>query len=358
MDDRVNSRSSNAAKRFKNEITINVREFMKTKCFVSQPAQSQTMRKARPIGPSAFQRKSAFTLIELLVVIAIIAILAAMLLPALSKAKEKATSASCLSNLKQLDLAWIMYADDNQDRLVNLSTVATPSLANPQYGIPWRVGINSGQLNVTLPPGLNPATDLQGAHKYLIEMGFKQPTPTVSGPLFQYCKNPDIVHCPGDRRYKLNDNPGYTGPYSWDSYSGACFLNGEQYPTQPAENYIYKKTAIGHPSERFVWIEGADMSGENQGSWKMNVFGSLSLNFTDAQFHDSPAAFHITSANFNFCDGHAESRRWQDAATIAYANSQLRTKDQGSSGPMQDAQTGSPHDQQWVGSHYPGNQNP
>jgi prepilin-type N-terminal cleavage/methylation domain-containing protein len=288
--------------------------------------------------------RAGFTLVELLVVIGILGMLAALLLPVLSRGKMKALAVPCLNNQRQLALAWKMYADDNSGKIVNFNTYTKPASAPLNKGnVPWRVDMYNKQQKVAVPPDLSP----QDAWKYQIEMGFKQPTPDISGPLFRYAPNSSVIHCPGDKRFQMPLGDGF----AWDSYSGVMYLNGEN-------GGFTNETDVLHPSDRFLWVEGADGRGENVGSWMMADPGTPAAGFKDALFGDSPAAFHVTAGTFSFGDGHAESHKWLDHSTLVYANSRARSKEDGGDGTKRLAQNESTRDQPWVGARYPAPQNP
>jgi hypothetical protein len=137
-----------------------------------------------------------------------------------------------------------------------------------------------------------------------------------------YLKNPLVIHCPSDIRFNLKVGKGF----SYGSYSGVTGMNGNGPDDEAsyiggAANVISKRSQIQHSSDRLLWMEENDPRGENEGSWAMNFHGTSATDFSQTTIEDSPATFHVNSSSFSWADGHASSRRWLDAATVAYAAS-------------------------------------
>ena len=231
---------------------------------------------------------NGFTLVELLVVIAIIAILAALLLPALSSAKQKAWQAACLNNHKQLALAWSMYKDDNHGLLVIDDPVTGSTLAGTNYPS-WVYG--------------DMAVPTEATNAWLIQLGL----------LYGYANNTGIYHCPADATSR------HIRSYSMQSQlsfyeNGAPATANPAYPPMYSENQI-RKTPM---SATMVFLDESPVT-INDGYFAANVSGDT--------WGDAPAAWHSHGCNFSFADGHAEHWRWTDARTWTVQEGQTTPND-------------------------------
>ncbi len=237
-----------------------------------------------------------FSLVELLVVIAIIAILAAMLLPALDKAKLKAQGLQCMSNHRQLALAWRMYADDNGERLLYASEL--PEKPETLLGA-WITGTLDFRAN-------NPVN-------YDPDLTIKR------SPMWPYCgRNLSIWKCPSDHSMVMGN--GELKPRV-RSISMNIFLGGwggtDGHWGAPFSNYqIYTKTdqlSIPGHDKVFVFL---DM---REDSIDMGNFAARMAGFPNRPelygFYDLPGFYHHLACGFSFADGHSEMHHWRDGRT-------------------------------------------
>ncbi|MFO1497662.1 MAG: prepilin-type N-terminal cleavage/methylation domain-containing protein [Verrucomicrobiota bacterium] len=243
-----------------------------------------------------FRGRAAFTLIELLVVIAVMGVLSALLLPALAKAKAKGQSAYCLNNMRQLGLAWTLYAHDQDDRLAyNLGATEIKQMLGRQQRYNWANSVLNWELDTD---NTNVVLNTEAALGLYV------------------AKSAEVFRCPADSVLStLQKSAGWTHrtrTYSMNAMVGDAgeFTRYGNNVNNPSYRQFLKFGDIPAPADIFVFVE------EHPDSINDGYFINKGL---AAAWTDLPASYHNGAANLSFADGHAELHRWTVPSTRAPA---------------------------------------
>jgi prepilin-type N-terminal cleavage/methylation domain-containing protein len=260
----------------------------------------------------------AFTLIELLVVIAIIGILAALLLPVLTRAKQRAQSAQCMNNSRQIVLGWIMYADDSADLLAPNDFPYTTS---------YLLSAVRGEMQNWVVGTMEQPTD----SKQWAELAPSSANIHTNTCFARYIANASSYVCPADhyvdpfsftqhvRSYSMNSavgtvwwshfQPGSTTPVG--ASTGGGWLPGAAYNAgQTAWQTYAKMTSIQSPSQIWCMLDENPYS-INDGSLAVSAYAAVGATY----LIDFPSGNHGAAGGMAYCDGHSVIHRWSDIRT-------------------------------------------
>lgn len=237
--------------------------------------------------------RGGFTMIEVLVVVAVIAVLASILLPTLTKARDRAQGIICLNNTRQLYLGWRMYANENDDRLIYNLAMSGSFRTN----INWVNNVMTWDLS---PDNTNLLTITEAA-------------------LYPYINSAAIYRCPSDhvvsalqmqagwneriRSYALNAMVGDAGP---------AIVSGWN-KNNPDYVQFFKSSQIREPGDIFIFVDEHPDTLDD--GYFLNTEVVIGRGPVPA-WTDLPASYHNRAAAFSFADGHSSLHRWQESFTV------------------------------------------